>query len=533
MYTDHFQTKRTPQTQPIPLKPMVPNSAGGYSFKVDPIARATRFLILGSEGGTYYASEKKLTVENAQTIVDLIKSPEGGALVVGLILGVSQAGRAAKQEPAIFSLALCCAFGDQTTKNYAYDAVSRVCRTGTQIFTFCQYVQDLRGWSRGLRKAVAKFYTEKTPEKVGYQLMKYRQRNGWTHRDVLRLCHPKAKAPHMFEHNELFKWAVGKRIVPSTKLPLQFQSYLDLQRVTDPKIAAHYVRDHKLPREALPTEMLKHKIIWEALLEDMPMQALVRNLGVMTANGVLTSNFDENTKRVVEMLGNGDVIEKSKLHPYAVLLALKTYSTGHGMKGKLSWTPVPKIVAALDEAFYKAFRNAQPTGKNVLIGLDVSGSMDGSKIHNSTISAREASAAMALVTARTEPNHQIMAFSNQFMRLNIDPRSRLEDVCRVTAQLPLQGTDCSLPMTWAMQMRLPIDTFIIYTDSETYQGRIHPKQALDQFRQSMGREAKCIVVGMTSNGFTIADPEDSGMLDIVGFDTAAPALIQDFISKGV
>jgi 60 kDa SS-A/Ro ribonucleoprotein len=37
------------------------------------------------------------------------------------------------------------------------------------------------------------------------------------------------------------------------------------------------------------------------------------------------------------------------------------------------------------------------------------------------------------------------------------------------------------------------------------------------------------VVGMVSNGFSIADPSDGGMLDVVGFDAAAPAVIADFI----
>jgi 60 kDa SS-A/Ro ribonucleoprotein len=32
-----------------------------------------------------------------------------------------------------------------------------------------------------------------------------------------------------------------------------------------------------------------------------------------------------------------------------------------------------------------------------------------------------------------------------------------------------------------------------------------------------------------TNGFSIADPNDDGMLDIIGFDTAAPALIGDFV----
>jgi 60 kDa SS-A/Ro ribonucleoprotein len=33
---------------------------------------------------------------------------------------------------------------------------------------------------------------------------------------------------------------------------------------------------------------------------------------------------------------------------------------------------------------------------------------------------------------------------------------------------------------------------------------------------------------MVSNGFTIADPTDAGMLDVVGFYPAAPQLMADF-----
>ena len=44
---------------------------------------------------------------------------------------------------------------------------------------------------------------------------------------------------------------------------------------------------------------------------------------------------------------------------------------------------------------------------------------------------------------------------------------------------------------------------------------------------SRGREG--VVVGMTSNGLTLADPNDRGMLDVVGFDTTVPAVIADFV----
>jgi hypothetical protein len=41
-------------------------------------------------------------------------------------------------------------------------------------------------------------------------------------------------------------------------------------------------------------------------------------------------------------------------------------------------------------------------------------------------------------------------------------------------------------------------------------------------------DARLVVGGMVSNGFSIADPNDPGMLDVVGFDTATPQLISDF-----
>jgi 60 kDa SS-A/Ro ribonucleoprotein len=67
------------------------------------------------------------------------------------------------------------------------------------------------------------------------------------------------------------------------------------------------------------------------------------------------------------------------------------------------------------------------------------------------------------------------------------------------------GTDCSLPMRWALERKLEVDTFLIYTDSETWAGPIHPVQALNQYRERMGIAAKLVVIGMVSNGFSIAD----------------------------
>ncbi len=104
----------------------------------------------------------------------------------------------------------------------------------------------------------------------------------------------------------------------------------------------------------------------------------------------------------------------------------------------------------------------------------------------------------------------------------------IADAVKAVSNMPFGGTDCALPMPYAQALEREVDTFVIYTDSETWAGDIHPAQALREYRRVSGIEARLVVVGMVSNGFSIADAADQGMLDVVTSDTATPQLISDF-----
>jgi len=108
-------------------------------------------------------------------------------------------------------------------------------------------------------------------------------------------------------------------------------------------------------------------------------------------------------------------------------------------------------------------------------------------------------------------------------------RQRLDDVARMMHDLPAGGTDCAQPMLYAAREQLEIDTFVIITDNETWEGDVHPVQALRAYREQSGINAKVVVIAMTSGGFSIADPADPGMLDVVGFDTTVPQIIHEFM----
>ncbi len=528
----HFRRGKTPQNQPIPGTAQVQNSAGGFSWKVDDWTRLDRFLILGSEGNTYYATEQKMTRENAECVLRCIQAD--GVRTVERIVAISKAGRAPKNDPAIFALAIALKLGDLDTRRAARAAVPQVCRIGTHLFSLAEGVKAFGGWGRITQGAFADWYAQKDPSRLAYQAVKYQSRNGWSGRDILRKAHV---TPPTAEHDAIFRWMTQgwkgevPDTVPDTALAT-IVAFEQAKRATDIDTIVRLITEHGLVREAIPTQFLKEPRVWEALLDNqgrgMPITALLRNLAKMTSIGLLAP-MTPAVRVVTGRLANREVLRKGRVHPLTILNALTTYRRGRGVRGKLTWRPVPQVIDALDQAFYAAFDAIEPTHKRWMLGLDVSGSMGcGQLAGMPALTPRLGAAAMAMVTARTESDWVVRAFTGKLQPLDITPRQRLDDVLKTTRGLPFGSTDCALPMLDATKHRIPIDVFVVYTDSETWFGKVHPAQALKDYRQTMGIDAKLVVVGMVANKFTIADPTDPGMLDIVGFDTAAPTILRDF-----
>lgn len=539
-YADHFNPSRTPQTERASAK-QVKNSAGGFSFEVDDWKRLERFLILGAEGGSYYASERKLTRDNAGAVVRCLSADP--VRTVNTIAEISESGRAPKNEAAIFALALAAAHTggcQREARAAAYAALPRVCRIGTHLFHFVAAVDQMRGWGRGLRRAVASWYTSQTQDQLAFQVAKYGQRDGWSHADVLALSHATA-----VNINPVLRYAVagyvggGERSILNSKTG-HYREYpdpgalpdilhaLEEAKGADEKRLIQIVLEHGLTHEMIPTEHKNSAAVWEALLERMPMTAMIRNLAKMTAVGLLKP-MSKAASTVAERLQDRDRLLKARVHPIQMLSALMVYKQGHGDKGSLTWSPVSKITDGLDAGFYESFGVVEPSGKRTLLALDVSGSMTcGSIAGVPGLTPRTGSACMAMVTARTEREWEIVGFSHHLIRLDISPKRRLDDVVKYLDRLPFGGTDCALPMQWALQEKLGVDTFAVYTDSETWAGNEHPHQALRRYRQATGIAARSAVVGMVASDFTIADPDDAGMIDVVGFDTNTPALLAAF-----
>lgn len=530
---------RPNQKSPIFGRDQVKNDAGGYVFKIDPFEALDRFLILGCEDGTYYTGPAKMTRRAATTVLECAERDPSRTIQAIKAAG----GRAIKPDPAIFATALLAGQKGTPVAAAALDTVNDVCRIGTHLFSFVDQVTQFRGWGRGLRRAVANWYTSRDSGNLLYQVTKYQQRGGWSHRDLLRLSHPVSD-----DLNPVFKYVTSGAYteMPTPKDTAYVWAVEAIKSEENLAAVLTLIREGGLVREHVPTKWLNSPEVWEALLERMPLTAMIRNLGKMTSVGLIAPLSDA-TVSICGKLANETALKKARVHPFALLLAQTTYAAGRGVRGSLTWTPDPHVLAALEKAFYLAFENVEPSGKRLLLGIDVSGSMGfrgfdhmGS-IAGTHIKAYQAAAVMAMSQIKTEQWCLPVAFTgnNTMSRgaaslvplSNLSECASLNEVYDTFKSVRVGPTDCAQPMIYAREQKIPVDVFVVYTDNETWCGDVHPTTALNDYRQAMGRDAKLVVCAMTATNYSIADPDDPGMLDMVGFDASGPAVISQF-AKG-
>lgn len=174
------------------------NSTGAEgSWEISDKTRLCRFLCYGSEGDIYTAREQgRVSTESAGALLSLLQEGRG-AEAVEEAKRFAQGGRAVSPGPALFALALCSQHSELKTRQAAFKALREVCRDPAHLFSFVQYKKELKEgmkcgmWGRALRKAVSDWYNEQDALNLAAAVTRCKQREGWSHQDLLRLSHTK------------------------------------------------------------------------------------------------------------------------------------------------------------------------------------------------------------------------------------------------------------------------------------------------------------------------------------------------------
>lgn len=539
----------TPQNRPIPGREaeQVRNNADGHGFRKDVWTRLEDFLILGTTGGTYYVGETELTADNGWAVFEAVQ--EDGVRVVRTAIEISTARppRAPKNRPALFALAMAFTCGDPRTRQAAKKALPEVARTTDHLSSFFGYYKSLGGKSTGTgtapvtgraaRSMFASWFLAGDVDQVAWRACKARRRRTSTGeafdlRDVLRIAHPKADTP---ARRALLGWIAGNVTDDEARAHVPaVDAYLAARSVTTAKEAVRVVRERGVPWEFLPDFALTDPKVWDALIGTVGMTALIRNLARMTRIGTLAPETGA-TRQAAARLTNARALAKARVHPMDLFLALRVYGSGASQPGQgasmRTWTPVPQIMDALEQAYELSFGHVEPSGRRLLVAVDSSGSMtyhhvraNGSPLGT----VYEVANAMAVILKRIEGDGcHVIDVDTAVRPSRITARTSLREI---GAWRPSGGgTDLSLPFTYAREKDLAVDGVVVLTDNETWAGRSHPAQELAAYRRTVNPAARVVIAAMTPAGHSIADPQDEGALNIAGVDASLPLVVNGFI----
>ena len=517
--SDRQLNKRiVPATSPIPGTNMAANNGGGFSFVIDDFGILRRFLMIGSETPGYNVTTQTQTKQGFDAIKRCLELD--GQAAVQMIVDISTSGRAPKNDPAIVALAV--AASNQNSAELAFSVLPKVCRTGTHLFQFVSLYDVMGKWNAVAKRGIAAWYNGRSADRLAVQMLKYQQRNGWSHRDVLRLSHVK---PIDDTHSAMYRYAT--RSESSNALPELYHTVAKMNAgdLCPSQIISLIEQNDSISWEMVPTQYLSYSSVLAALVPNMGITALIRKLGQLSSKGVTDSPALRTL--IAGRLTDETLLQKGRIHPLTLLQAFKQYSIGHGERGSLSWEPDAKIKAALDDAFYLAFAATDDTDENYLVGIDISGSMGGAKVNGSpNMTAAEVAVVMGMAAVRSQSNSQLFGFNNKLVDLKITPTMTLQSAQNRYRSMNWDGasTNAGLLFEYALQHKMDIDKFVVVTDNDINTGS-QPAQLLKKYRRRNNGKGKLAVIATSMSKFSIADPNDSGMIDIAGFDAAAPQII--------
>lgn len=518
-------------------------------FTVTDTELVTRFLFFGREDGAYFATNGSNQIDKHSASINRLIQEGKGRDVVDLIKRISIEGRAPKQGPLLYALALCARCDDKLTKNAAYRSLAEVCRLPTHLFQFIKYAEELSGetsgWGRAQRKAVSHWYNQPSFQRNPMKLLrlgsKYRRRHTFSHQDVIRLGHVKPEGPHSaFAIRYLAKGKENVEDIDKSDgmISNAYLFVLALEKAktcspNDTSLLCQLIKDHELSHQHLPTTFLTSAEVWRSLIYTMPLNALLRHLGKLSKLHLLDNGSMEEA-HVIGRLENVENLRFARIHPFTLLTAWNSYRRGHsGPKKRLTWTVNQKIADGLETAFYKSFASVEPIKKRILIAVDGSKAMMQPANGMKEVSARSTAVPMAFILSKMEDNAEVILVKEQLIPVNLDQSDNLEIASQ---KFSINGTsdycDPCKPMNWARENKMKFDAIVFFTASLAFNNNENPSTAMRQYREELGiPRARLVNVGMASNEFTVTDQTDADVLNVVGLDSNILTIISDFVRR--
>lgn len=503
------------------------------------------------EQGRISSISKLAEKENPLVAIDLIKKAFDSKLIQN-------------PETLVFALAVCARqTGKDTLRHAAYNAIKTICSTPQHFILFIKFASELakslpepkHGWGSGWRKAVNDWYLSKDALELAKCVTRYKGRYGWTHKDIIKLSHPKT--------SDIAKQAVFKYVLfglketqkefgdkpEAVEVVNYIQSVEDFKHCEDELQAARLLEIHNLTLDHVPGHMLKSEEVWNSLIPTMSLTMLFNSLQRIHNIGILKPNATA-VDKIIDAISDQDKLASEKIHPALVHITIKNYEKSgkplsfekqrvKNAAKKPSPPPLKpnrKIIEALYKTLGYSFNSLEPTGLRYMITIDMNKAMQDSPAWQcGNVSAAEAGCLIALCLLRCEQNVTVATFKNIGIHVvNLDKNGSLGQIVRKMKQMPTGAVNLEKPMIWATQKSKKYDVFINVVDvvEKRFGNGVrtdNPIKAIKDYRTKMElKDAKLVTCAMTSAHMVSHADTDKNCLSICGFDENVPKIIEAF-----
>lgn len=376
---------------------------------------------------------------------------------------------------------------------------SHVVKTPADLADF---LTILRGSGRGQGgRAVKRQINQFLNEISEYWVMKYNGRGrGYSLSDMVATAHPRPKDEKQLA---LFRYLRGHE----TDLALlpQLQALQKLRTTRNPASQIHQIEKGKLPYSVVTSILQPTRQIWEALMFQMPMFAMLRHLNAMDRAGVFAKK--KNIAYVTRRLTDAEALRQSRILPFRFVKAYETVQR-------------TELREALEQAVELSIHNLPPLPGRTAIFLDRSGSMQGDYLRIGSVLAlalykqTRGSSLFWLFDQRVQDAHPAL------------DRAILAQADQIRAQ---GGTDTGRPVRELREAEERVDRIIMITDEQQNEGSPFYAE-LERYRRTMNPQLQAFIVDITPYRQAMVPPRDGQTFYIYGWSEAVLTYIADAVT---
>lgn len=484
------------------------NPEGFASFKRSLEEAYLQVLLTNTLGGTFYASSQELFEGSLALHQEMAEHDPGfmaRALVYARILGLM------RLQPIVGLVFLSRADSDLFRR-----AFRAVINTPGDLADFVEIARGgvvRAGLGRAL-KAVVNSYLNGLSE---YHAIKYGQGGkGYRLGDIIRLTHPQ---PLNARQEAIFIWLLDRdKWLGSADLRAltpQIDAFERLKRLdvsAGQDGARALIAEGRLPYEVVTGVVQPDAETWHTLMEQMPYLALLRHLNTFQRAGVLRD--EAGAGYVARRLTNREALAKARVLPFRLFTAYQMFDAENGAE--------KQVTDALSKALEASFANMPDLGARVCIAPDVSGSMSGSIGGRGRTRYSDISGIFSGALLKASQRALVLPFEDKVLSVKLNPRDSLMTLASQVARLGGGGTAVSAPVSYLLDRKTPVDTFIGITDNIEWatdqSGRLGFLPTWREYRRKIAPQAQAFLITIAPYRHAVVPQDEPGVHYIYGWN---------------